>query len=1080
MSATVAAGQSPWVDRVARGVASALSIPEGSGARALRMLTLIFSMSGALVLMKAAQSGLFLAAFPRTAIPWAFAASAVTLALASSLLVVLAPRMGTVRLARATVAGSAAALVALYALIWLDAAVVHFLLYVVIEAASGVLVIQVWSVASAATDARSARKLMPIAGIGAGLAWTVFGLLVRPLSAWVGSEGLLLIAPLLLALCIGLIRAMTKHDIADGRDSQRARVSLLESFRDGFRFVGSQPLMRLLTALAVLSLIIEQFMDFHLMSLARTTYQDADAISSFFGTYFAVTSLISLALLAGPAGRMLGSLGATRSLLLFPCLIVGLALVAILLPGLTTAVLLRGCARVLKQSIWSNSTEQLHTPLSGVRRGQARSAIRGVIAPGGYAVSALLLAALPSSADPRIVATLALLTAATMAWLIAIYARRTYTQALHQAVDQRRWEIGSPRARKSAELDADTYSAFREELLGDDPERAALAAEILSGTDGRKSAEVLSVGLRHRSSDVRLTVARGLTRTTGFVTATVAAHVAQEPEAIVRLACVRALRANLEPDEQTVTALEGLMNDEDPEVSAAAQVGVLVCRLEGDELGQALLPLLTGGPAAGATASATVSVTGETLASGDTLRASARLREALDALDADSIEARGVQTTLSFILERGDPEARMTAAFAVIRTGTLSLLPDVVRLLKDPRTAPPVARALVDLTLVDGTPASASGPDTLAASLSRIASRMARDSVAPPAEALVLRLLSHTDVDIRRSATQALGQSVRDGRHPALAAASVLPLVERDATPAFARFSILAGLARDDGKVDWEVEEVFAPLVHELELGIERARQDVLALLLLRGKRRLVSAVSVARRRPSANRDAQVAELLEMDLDPVLTPWVVPLFERLSLRERVAAARALGALNEDAVDDPLYAIVALGDDLLTGVARLCYGDRFLARFADAVDDSMVPLFEKMRFLRSVPLFQELAGEDLRRLAEMVDTVQFEAGHVVFETGDPGDALYVVLEGSVAMMHGDVELARMGEREFFGELALLDSQPRSADARCLSPTRLIRLRGADLDELMTNRPAATREIVRVLVKRLRETGRRMQS
>ena len=66
--------------------------------------------------------------------------------------------------------------------------------------------------------------------------------------------------------------------------------------------------------------------------------------------------------------------------------LVGLALMAIVVPGLGTAVLLRGCARVLKQSIWSNSTEQLHTPLSGVRRGQARSAIRGVLAPGGYAI----------------------------------------------------------------------------------------------------------------------------------------------------------------------------------------------------------------------------------------------------------------------------------------------------------------------------------------------------------------------------------------------------------------------------------------------------------------------------------------------------------------------------------------------------------------------------------------------------------------------------------------------------------------------------------------------------------------------
>jgi hypothetical protein len=533
MSARAAPRREAFLQTAAGVAATALGIPEGSGARALRMLTLIFSMSGALVMMKAAQSGLFLSAYPRSAIPWAFAASAITLASASSLAVVMAPRLGTVRLARATVSGCAAALVGLYFLIKLDVAAMRFVLYVIIEAASGVLVIQVWSVASAATDARSARKLMPIAGIGAGLAWTVFGLLVRPLSRWLGAEALLLIAPLLLGLCLFLIRAMWRNDLQEAQPRPRS-TSLIEGFRDGFRFVGTQPLMRLLAALALLSLVTEQFMDFHLMSMARVAYGDADGISSFFGTYYAATSFISLFLLAGPSGRLLSSLGATRSLLLFPSLIVGLATVAILLPGLTTAVLLRGCARVLKQSIWSSSTEQLQTPLSGVRRGQARSAIRGVLAPGGYAVTALLLAALPESADARIAATLAGLSALTMALVIARYARKTYTRALHQAVDERRWEIGSPRTRVPAGIDADTYNAFREELEGDDAERAALAAEILAGAEGRQSAAILSVGLRHSSPDVRLAVAKGLERSSEHAAQALAAHVCTEPEAIVR------------------------------------------------------------------------------------------------------------------------------------------------------------------------------------------------------------------------------------------------------------------------------------------------------------------------------------------------------------------------------------------------------------------------------------------------------------------------------------------------------------------------------------------------------------------
>ncbi len=54
-------------------VARWLDLPEGQGARAARMLGLVFALSAGLALMKSAQSGVFLAAYPRTAIPWAFA-----------------------------------------------------------------------------------------------------------------------------------------------------------------------------------------------------------------------------------------------------------------------------------------------------------------------------------------------------------------------------------------------------------------------------------------------------------------------------------------------------------------------------------------------------------------------------------------------------------------------------------------------------------------------------------------------------------------------------------------------------------------------------------------------------------------------------------------------------------------------------------------------------------------------------------------------------------------------------------------------------------------------------------------------
>src|SRR5690606_23909134 len=133
---------------------------------------------------------------------------------------------------------------------------------------------------------------------------------------------------------------------------------------EAFRFVAKVPLLRMMAVLQVLALVVEEVMDFHVMATARETLGDAEAISAFFGRYYAITSALGLLLLAGPAARILGALGATRSLLATPLVTAIAAVFATAVPGLTSAVLLRGAGRVLKQSLWSNAQEQMQTPLS--------------------------------------------------------------------------------------------------------------------------------------------------------------------------------------------------------------------------------------------------------------------------------------------------------------------------------------------------------------------------------------------------------------------------------------------------------------------------------------------------------------------------------------------------------------------------------------------------------------------------------------------------------------------------------------------------------------------------------------------
>ena len=136
---------------------------------------------------------------------------------------------------------------------------------------------------------------------------------------------------------------------------------------------------------------------------------------------------------------------------------------------------------------------------------------------------------------------------------------------------------------------------------------------------------------------------------------------------------------------------------------------------------------------------------------------------------------------------------------------------------------------------------------------------------------------------------------------------------------------------------------------------------------------------------------------------------------------------------------------------------------------------MMPLFERMRFLRSVPLFEQLSSADLRSVASIVEQVDCQDRHCVIRQGDAGDEMYVVVKGEVSIRTGERVLATRTARQFFGELSVLDSAPRSADAFCIGDVRLLRLRGADLEELMASRPAIAREVMLVVVRRLREAS-----
>jgi CRP-like cAMP-binding protein len=129
-------------------------------------------------------------------------------------------------------------------------------------------------------------------------------------------------------------------------------------------------------------------------------------------------------------------------------------------------------------------------------------------------------------------------------------------------------------------------------------------------------------------------------------------------------------------------------------------------------------------------------------------------------------------------------------------------------------------------------------------------------------------------------------------------------------------------------------------------------------------------------------------------------------------------------------------------------------------------------------LRRVPLFAHLSDVELDRVRQAVREKDYPKGSVILFEHDPGDALYVVITGQVKVVliaedGREVILALLNEGDFFGEMSLIDDQPRSAHVIATEPSRLLVLRRDDFHACMDDMPRIALGLLRALSRRLRQ-------
>ena len=136
-------------------------------------------------------------------------------------------------------------------------------------------------------------------------------------------------------------------------------------------------------------------------------------------------------------------------------------------------------------------------------------------------------------------------------------------------------------------------------------------------------------------------------------------------------------------------------------------------------------------------------------------------------------------------------------------------------------------------------------------------------------------------------------------------------------------------------------------------------------------------------------------------------------------------------------------------------------------------------------LRNVPLFSMLSEGQLQLLTRVLSRKAYPKNSTIIAAGDPTDAMYIVVSGRLKVVMSDKEgqeviLAILNQGEFFGEMGLIAQAPRSATVTTIEPCELLTITRADFNKCLQGNFDLTMNVIRGLVKRLREADKKIGS
>ena len=990
----------------------ALNLREGEGRTFLATAAFLFLSTACTTFLGATRNGLFLDVYPRDLIPAAVIAAAATTAVVAVVF-------------SGVISGVARRSLALWLTVILGGGIIAcriafgidvrttFAVYLLLSAIEVLILSHAWDYVGDLLTGRQAKRMLPAIGLGASMGAIAGGAAVAPAALLLGTENVLIVAAILIAL--GLPALWAVPEPSRDEDEELLDLGAVRSFAvgasRGIRALGSERLLRLLALGVVALTVTSTLIELQLMQALQAF--DRDAITAIYG-YMAIGSGVGTLLIQVWASRfLLPRLGVSFAAMLQGAALAIAAGAAAILGGIVAIASLRAFEEALGDSLQTPVEQVSLLPFPGKVKSAAVTTLDGVLTPVSTAaagVMALLLTGRPEWLAPLTVA------AGGMAFLVYLRHRSTYMQALEQALARHAVDFGGT-------LDAplvvgrEALDVIDHALEDEDPSVVVFAASLLEQIPTADAAPRIARLLNHEAPEVRAEIALVLSRLEydvddfAGIAVTERLRIEERSFPIASLLEAAGLVPGVAPD-----TVRPYLTHRNASVRRAALVALARLGVPIDSDLDSLF---------GSTDS-----TDRSVASGV----------------VGELKLAAFMTELSRAVE--DAGARPAALGALSALGSDAV--PVMSALLNRRDLPLPARR------------------TVITALSDIEGRAARDALLALVEEPALGAPALTSLHRMRMA------ELIDPVDPAR-----LRGVLRSETQQGLKFALVAGAIRWDRGSG---SDRLTFIADELEGLRDRALNRVLRILSLSFDPHRLATVGTALGDPDMATRSNALELLEGLITGDTAALVIPFVEAGA--DGYAPRRVADLLpdSEDWLARPAERLAeeddwwpqALALHVLERDDEITTPGRSKDEPWDPQENDMIPLIEKVMILKGSQLFRNFPGSDLAGIASLATVVHLAKDEILFEQGAEGDAFYMVVRGAVRISRGSHELAILGSREGFGEMAILDRETRSATATGSEASTLLRIDRDSFDRLIEQNPTVARGIYRVLNERLRNT------